>query len=287
MAMKKLVVNKNYDGKKLSKYILENNEEITYSLFCKLLRKKDIKVNDRRITSDILIYKEDHIIIYTNDNLEKSNNNVFKVDEIYKDENILIINKPAGIEVLGENSLTEKLKNKYNDKNLMPCHRLDRNTKGLIIYAKNEESLKILTEKFKNHEIEKHYLALVYGTPKKNEENLEAYLFKDNKKSRVYISDKPKIGYKKILTNYKIIRTNNDNTTLLDVEIKTGRTHQIRAHLAHIGYPIIGDGKYGINEINKKFKKKYQELTSYIIKFKFKEDSKILNYLKDKEFKIS
>ena len=111
-----------------------------------------------------------------------------------------------------------------------------------------------------------------------------AYLFKDNKKSQVYISDIPKKGYVKIITKYKILQKNSNNTSILDVQIETGKTHQIRAHLAHMGYPIIGDGKYGINKINQEFKKKYQMLISYKIKFDFKTDAGILNYLNKKEF---
>ena len=284
--MKRIVVSKKYNEKKLSKTIIENLNNVSYNTFCKLLRKKDIKVNNSRVNKDIILHENDIIEIYLPTDLE---NIKMKFDIIYEDENILVIDKPSNIEVEGEISITEIIHKKFEKCEFkpMPCHRLDRNTRGLLIFAKNEESLKILLEKFKKHEIEKHYLALVYGHPIKKSERLEAYLFKDNKKAQVYISDSFKKGYQKIITIYTVLEKRRDNTSLLDVEIETGKTHQIRAHLAHRGYQIIGDGKYGKNEINKKFNKKYQMLYSYKLKFNFKSESGILAYLKGKEIKIS
>lgn len=283
--MKEIIVNKKYHEKKLNKVILEEISNINYPTFCKLLRKKDIKINGKRINKDILVYEKDKIEIYLPKELEDMKINL---DKVYEDENILVINKPVNIEVTGANSLTEIINKQYANCEFkpQPCHRIDRNTTGLIMFAKNEEALKILLEKFKEHEIEKHYLALVYGIPNKKEERLEAYLFKDQKKSQVYISDTFKKGYQKIITKYTVLEKRKDNTALLDVEIETGRTHQIRAHLAHIGYPIIGDGKYGKNEINKQFGKKYQMLCSYKLKFNFKTESGILSYLKEKEIEL-
>ena len=267
--MKTLIVNKKYDNKKLSNFLLGNIENLSSNLFYKTLRKKDIKVNGKRVNTDILIHENDKILVYISDK-------------------ILIINKPIGIEVTGNNSLTSIVHNLYKTSEFlpMPCHRIDRNTIGLVLFAKNQSSLDILLNKFKSHEIEKHYLALVYGIPKKNFQRCEAYLFKDNKKSQVYISNTMKKGYQKIITTYSVLKRYQNNTSLLDVEIETGKTHQIRAHLAYIGYPIIGDGKYGKNEINKKFGKKYQMLQNYILKFNFKTPSGILEYLNGKSFMI-
>ena len=283
--MKEIIVSKKYHEKKLNKVILEELSNINYPMFCKLLRKKDIKVNGKRINKDILVYENDKLDIYLPKELEDVK---IELDIVYEDENILVINKPTNIEVTGTNSLTELINKQYTNCEFkpQPCHRIDRNTTGLVMFAKNEKTLRILLEKFKKHEIEKHYLALIYGIPNKKEERLEAYLFKDKKKSQVYISDTFKKGYQKIITKYTILEKREDNTALLDVEIETGRTHQIRAHLSHIGYPIVGDGKYGKNEINKQFSKKHQMLCSYKLKFNFRTESGILSYLKGKEIEL-
>ncbi len=282
--MKKLIVDKKYDGKKLNTFLLDNIEGLTYSLFCNILRKKDIKVNGKRTNKDIIIFDGNEILVYIPDNLLIKKN--FSLDIIYEDNNILVVNKPRGIEVVGENSLTTYVHNKYASLKFlpMPCHRLDRNTCGLVLFAKTEIALSILLDKFKKHEIKKHYYAWVYSIPKLKEQTMTAYLFKDTRKSFVYISDIPAKGYQKIVTSYKVIEENPDNTCILDVEIETGKTHQIRAHLAHIGLPIIGDGKYGKNEINKTFHQKMQCLCAYKLQFCFISDSGILDYLNGRCF---
>ena len=283
--MEKLIVNKKYNNKKLDKFVLDSLPYLSSNSFYKLLRKKDIKVNGQRVNQNILLKTNDELIVYASNNLQKEYN---KLDIIYEDENILIVNKSSNIEVTGNNSLTSIIHRNYTNCGYkpMPCHRLDRNTSGLVLFAKNLEALTILENKFKKHEIKKHYKALVYGIPDKKSAKLEAYLFKDRKKSMVYISDEQKIGYKKIITCYNILEKYSNNTCLLDIEIETGRTHQIRAHLAYIGHPIIGDGKYGINKINKQFGFKHQQLWHYMLKFKFTSNSGVLDYLNNTAFKL-
>lgn len=275
--MKELVVSNKYNGKKLNTLLLDTFDGLSLNVLYKALRKKDIRVNDVRVNENIIVHTGDQIKVFISDEqLEISSH--FEINIVYEDEHICVVNKSAGIEVIGENALTTLLEKSHSF--IKPCHRLDRNTTGLVLFAKDEESLSILLAKFKNHEIEKHYKAKVVGIPSKRQATLTAYLFKDAKKSLVYISDVPKKGYEKIITSYQVVKEDKkENTSILDVTLHTGKTHQIRAHLAHIGHPIIGDGKYGNNEMNKKFGLKTQQLTSCSLAFYFKSESGILSYL--------
>lgn len=275
------------DQKKIVDYLKNKFKNLTNGTIFKALRNKDIRINGVKISENVPVNAGDEITLYIKDEFLFGTTALDKSKIIYDDENIVIVNKPQDVLVQGDgiNIGLDKMVNDYfGTQNIVPCHRLDRNTSGLIIFAKNEMAEETISEMLKQHMIRKVYRCRVIGHPKNKKATLTAYLFKDSKTSQVIISNEKKKGYVEIVTKYEVIAYNNDGTSTLEVELVTGRTHQIRAHLAFIGYPILGDGKYGKNEVNKRFKLTRQELTAY--KIIFNDAIGKLEYLKGKTVKL-
>lgn len=308
--MKKIIVNKNDSGQRLDRFLIKSFPRLPENLIQKYIRKKRIKLNGKKAQNSIKIYEGDILELYVSDEFFEplSYENEFKkapynLDIIYEDENIILTNKKAGLIVHPDSNfqidcLINRIKNylfkksEYlpeNENSFSPAlvNRIDRNTSGIVIAAKNAKTLNILNQKMKNREIHKNYICLVCGKLKPTSGILDGYLRKNSKENKVTISHKKSLTQdgKSILTKYKTIEYRN-GFSLLDVELLTGRTHQIRAHFASIGCPLLGDGKYGKNTINRSKNYKFQALCSYKLSFEFKTDAGILNYLNNKTFEI-
>ena len=256
---------------KISKILLKDYPEISYSAFMKLLRNKDIKVNGVRVKEDVELTIGDEVLVYF------SAPEKFKFSVVFKDKNILVINKEKG--VLSEEIFNDLTKEYPQIKFI---HRLDRNTNGIMFFALTDIAEKELLKGFKNHLFDKRYIATVKGIMPKKECVYEAFLTKDASASFVKIYDKQIKGSAPIKTGVKVLDVK-DETTRIEVKLYTGKTHQIRAHLAHLGYPILGDEKYGDSEFNKKYSLKKQQLSSYKTTLFFNEKSPLF-YLNNKTF---
>lgn len=327
--MRTLTVKKNDAGKRIDKFLSKALVNLPQSLLHKYFRKKCVKINGAKANPEDILEENDVITLYISDEffpdtspVQKSDDKPFMLpsatlskDEIvYQDDNIMIIDKPAG-ELVHSSLPDEKVKSgemclvdrfigylyktgQYapkNEQSFVPslCNRLDRNTSGLVIAAKNAESLRIMNQKVKMREMIKLYHTVVYGKPPKNEDTLKDFLYKDRNQNRVFIfssreAAKKAVGtkydddIKTVITKYRVLKSDGQKS-LLEVELITGRTHQIRAHLSYIGCPIAGDGKYGVNHA-KSSGIKYQMLCSHSLQFRFTSDSGILDYLNGKKF---
>ena len=274
---------------KLFRAIVSQKPEFSFSVFQRPLRKKDIKVNGVKVKDNIDVFDGDEICFYQS---EQKRVALFEI--VYDDKNILVANKPDGIEVDSESDerdLIGELEIQTGGK-LFAVHRLDRNTTGLVVFAKNMQAKKELDDAFKNRTIHKYYLARVYGYMEKKSADLVAYLKKDERQMKSVVSKIPQPGFVRIETKYKTISNRAESldnpirTSLLEVELVTGKMHQIRAHLASIGHPIVGDGKYADNNANKKMKQKKQLLCAYKLVFSFKNND-FLAYLNGKQILLN
>lgn len=307
--MKEISIGKNDAGQRLDRFVGKAVPLLPESLLQKYIRLKRIKLNGKGAKRDTRLSAGDTLQLYINDEFferPREENSYLKVGTpklsiVYEDENILLVDKKPGLlchsaGVWDYNTLianiqaymAQKGEWKPREENSFApalCNRIDRNTGGIVIAAKNAEALRILNDKIRDREIEKYYLCAVQGRPRPAEGRLEDYLFKDAVKNQVYIKQKPEPGAKSAVTEYRVLKTRGE-LSLVECRLLTGRTHQIRAQMAHAGWPLLGDGKYGSARFNREFGEKGQTLYSYKLRFEFPTDAGILNYLRGREFVV-
>lgn len=308
--MKELQVKQNDAGQRLDRFIGKAVPLLPDALLQKYIRLKRIKLNGKGAKRDTRLSEGDLLQLYINDEFfekPKEENSYLKISTprltiVYEDENILLADKKPGVlcHSSGQwdyNTLIANIqaylarKGEWRPKEenaFVPalCNRIDRNTGGIVIAAKNAESLRILNEKIKEREIEKYYLCAVHGCPKPASGRLENFIFKDAAKNQVFVKSKPEPGAKTAITEYRTICSKNA-LSLVECRLLTGRTHQIRAQMSYAGWPLLGDGKYGSERFNRQYEEKGQALYSYRLVFEFPTDAGILNYLAGREFTVS
>ena len=306
--MKEFTIGTNDAGQRLDRFLGKAVPLLPASLAQKYIRIKRIKLNGSRAERDTRLKAGDVLQLYINDEFfdKPREDNAFltvatpKLNIVYEDEHILLADKRPGLAVHPHDGaeygrtlidhiqayLYQKREWRPREENAFTpalCNRIDRNTGGIVIAAKTAEALRVMNQKIKDRELDKRYLAIVEGTPKPAKGSLKGYLFKDAKKNRVFVTDTPQTGAKSCQTNY-ITLASRGGLSLVECELITGRTHQIRAQFAHAGHPLLGDGKYG--KLDKRFDRTYQALYSYKLTFCFTTDAGSLEYLNGKSFRV-
>lgn len=309
--MRELTIQKNDAGQRLDKFLTKTLCNIPPALLYKAIRTKKIKRNRKRTEGKEILSEGDTLQLFLPEEFFKDSAGeddgdlarlAPKLSIVYEDAHILLLNKRPGVLVHedsenGGDTLIRHVqaylfqKGEYDptaEQSFAPalCNRIDRNTGGIVIAAKTAEALRVINEKIRTGEIRKFYLCAVHGIPRPKTARMTAYLIKNSKENTVRIYDRdPGHGAKEIITEYRVLAEKNGDA-LLEIALLTGRTHQIRAHMAHIGHPLWGDGKYGINRADRARGYKFQALCSYRLRFAFKEDAGELSYLAGKEFSI-
>ncbi|MCR4804366.1 MAG: RluA family pseudouridine synthase [Clostridia bacterium] len=307
--MKEFMIGKNDAGQRLDRFVGKTVPLLPASLAQKYIRIKRIKVNGKGAKRDCKLELGDSVQMYVNDEFFEvpSEENAYLMitdpvlDIVYEDDNIMLVNKPSGMLCHPDGKwsyntlishiqayLYAKRQWRPREENAFApalCNRIDRNTSGIVIAAKNAEAMRIINEKIRSREIDKYYLTVVHGVPGKKHGMLEGYLFKDAKQNRVYVRKQPEPGARTAVTEYTVLRSK-DGLSLLECRLHTGRTHQIRAQLADAGFPLLGDGKYGTKKRNDRYGETSQLLCSYKLVFSFESDAGALNYLNGREFSV-
>lgn len=306
--MKEITIGQNDAGQRLDRFLSKAVPLLPASLAQKYIRIKRIKCNGARAERDTRLKAGDVLQLYINDEFfdKPREDNAYltvatpKLNIVYEDAHILLVDKRPGLAVhphdgaeYGRTLIDHIQAYLYQKREWSPrgensfvpalCNRIDRNTGGIVIAAKTAEALRVMNQKIKDRELDKRYLAIVEGTPRPPKGSLRGYLFKDAKKNRVFVTDTPQPGSKTCQTNY-ITLGSSQGLSLVECELITGRTHQIRAQFAHAGHPLLGDGKYG--KLDKRFDRNYQALYAYKLTFQFTTDAGELSYLNGRSFQV-
>lgn len=308
--MKILTIGQNDAGQRIDKFLSKAVKGLPQSLLYKFLRTKKIKLNRKRAEPSDMLNVGDEIQLFIKDEFfdtpdkdETALSSIKpKLDIVFENKDIILINKRPGVVVHEDdegrdNTLVMHLKayllqkGEYDPKNEQSfapalCNRIDRNTGGIVIAAKNAAALRDMNERIRSGQISKYYLCAVHGVPARPSAKLCAYLRKDERTNSVDVSDTPRPGYKEIITGYRLLGSH-EGDSLLEIRLYTGRTHQIRAHMAHIGLSLLGEGKYGVNRDDRKRGYRHQALYSYKLRFDFDKTGDVLDYLAGREFSLS